>query len=394
MNLKRILLTGVLIVAVGGAAAAGALAGGGAVYLAVRDRLNAPATAVTALAPQPSSAAPAPTQEQTLRVDVNSAVEDAVAKVGPAVVTVVNHLQAQPGVDAFGFPTSPSGDQTASGSGVIISKDGYVITNNHVVDGYQKLEVIFRDGKTVEATLVGTDPFADVAVLKVSGAVPGVAEFGNSDALNPGETVIAIGSPLGDYKNTVTVGVVSATGRTISTQDGYQMEDLIQTDAAINHGNSGGPLVNLAGQVIGINTLVVRATSSSPDQAEGLGFAISSNIAKAVSDQIVAKGYVSRPYLGITWALVTPDVAQANGLAAQWGVYVRSVGDGSPAAQAGIEIGDIITQIGGTPLDGDHPFINTLLQYSVGQEVQVTVVRGTQTLTLKVTLAERPHQGQ
>lgn len=394
MNLKRILLTGVLIAAVGGAAAAGALAGGGAVYFAVRDRLNAPTTAVTASPTQSSSAAPAPTQEQTVRVDVNSAVEDAVAKVGPAVVTVVNHLQAQPGVDVFGFPTGPSGDQTASGSGVIISKDGYVITNNHVVDGYQTLEVIFRDGKSVPATLVGADPFADVAVLKVSGAVPGVAVFGNSDALNPGETVIAIGSPLGDYKNTVTVGVVSATGRTISTQDGYQMEDLIQTDAAINHGNSGGPLVNVAGQVIGINTLVVRATGSSPDQAEGLGFAISSNIAKAVSDQIVAKGYVSRPYLGITWALVTPDVAQANGLAAQWGVYVRSVDNGSPAAQAGIEVGDLITQIGGTPLDENHPFINTLLQYSVGQEVPVMVVRGTQTLTVKVTLGERPHQGQ
>jgi 2-alkenal reductase len=308
-------------------------------------------------------------------------VEDAVAKVSPAVVTVVNYLSG------FG------GGSQASGSGVIISKDGYVITNNHVVEGYQKLEVIFRDGQSVEATLVGADPFADVAVLKIPGPVAGVAEFGNSDALNPGESVIAIGSPLGDYKNTVTVGVVSATGRTISTQEGYQMEDLIQTDAAINHGNSGGPLVNLAGQVIGINTLVVRGSGGSPDQAEGLGFAIASNTVTAVSDQLIAKGYVSRPYLGITWALVTPDVARANGLPAQWGIYVKSVGEGSPAAQAGLQVGDFITQIDSTPLDGDHPFINTLLRYSVGQEVQVTVVRGTQTLTVKVTLGERPHQG-
>src|SRR5574341_56802 len=392
MNLKKMVLTFALIVAVGGAAALGAVAGGGAVYLTVRDRLNAPAAA-NASPTQSSSAAPAPAPEQTLRVDVNTAVEQAVAQVGPAVVTVVNHLQSQSGVDIFGFPVAPSQDPQASGSGVIISKDGYVITNNHVVEGYQKLEVIFRDGKSVEATLVGTDPFADVAVLKIAGPVPGVAGFGNSDALNPGESVIAIGSPLGDYKNTVTVGVVSATGRTISTQDGYQMEDLIQTDAAINHGNSGGPLVNLAGQVIGINTLVVRGSGSSSDQAEGLGFAIASNTVKAVSDQLIAKGYVSRPYLGITWALVTPDIAQANGLPAQSGVYVKSVGDGSPAAQAGLQVGDIITQVDSTPLDADHPFINTLLHYSVGQAVQVTVARGTQTLTLKVTLGERPHQG-
>lgn len=392
MNLKKMLLTFAVMVAAGGAAALGAVAGGGAVYLTVRDRLNAP-TVVNASPPQSSSAAPTPAPEQTLRVDVNTAVEDAVAQVGPAVVTVVNHLQSQSGVDIFGFPVGPAEDPQASGSGVIISKDGYVITNNHVVEGARKLEVIFRDGKSVEATLVGTDPFADVAVIKIAGPVPGVAEFGNSDALNPGESVIAIGSPLGDYKNTVTVGVVSATGRTISTQDGYQMEDLIQTDAAINHGNSGGPLVNLAGQVVGINTLVVRGSGSSSDQAEGLGFAIASNTVKAVSDQLIAKGYVSRPYLGITWALVTPDVAQANGLPAQSGVYVKSVGDGSPAAQAGLQVGDIITQVDSTPLDANHPFINTLLRYSVGQEVQVTVARGAQTLTLKVTLGERPHQG-
>jgi 2-alkenal reductase len=370
MSLKRGLLTGVLIAAVGGTAALGAAAGGGAVYWAVRDRLNAPAIV--------DASPPAPAPEQTLRVDVNTAVEEAVATVSPAVVTVVNTL-------GFGGK--------ASGSGVIISQDGYVITNNHVVEGHQKLEVVFRDGNSVEAALIGADPFADVAVLKIPGPVPGVAEFGNSDALNPGETVIAIGSPLGDYKNTVTVGVVSATGRTLSTQEGYQMEDLIQTDAAINHGNSGGPLVNLAGQVIGINTLVVRGSGSSPDQAEGLGFAVSANAVKAVSDQLIAKGYVSRPYLGVTWALVTPEIAQANGLPAQWGVYVKSVGDGSPAARADIQVGDLITQIDSTPLDGDHPFINTLLRYSVGQEVLVTVVRGTQTLTTRVTLGERPHQG-
>ena len=211
--------------------------------------------------------------------------------------------------------------------------------------------------------------------------------------MKPGETVVAIGSPLGDFRNTVTAGVVSATGRSIDSGNGYQMEDLIQTDAAINHGNSGGPLVNLVGQVIGINTLVIRGSGGSPDQAEGLGFAISANTVKAVSDQLIAQGFVSRPYLGVSWALVNPDVAQANGLAVQWGVYVKSVGDGSPAAQAGLQTGDILTAIGDTPLDGDHPFVNTLLKFSVGQEVAVKVVRGSQTLTLNVKLGERPHAG-
>jgi 2-alkenal reductase len=235
---------------------------------------------------------------------------------------------------------------------------------------------------------VGTDPFADVAVLKIDGPVPGVAEFGNSDALNPGETVIAIGSPLGDFKNTVTVGVVSAMGRSVDSGNNYQMDDMIQTDAAINHGNSGGPLVNLAGQVIGINTLVIRGNAA--DQAEGLGFAVSANTVRAVSDQLIAQGFVARPYMGISWGLVTPDVAQNNGLAVEWGIFIRSVGPGSPAEQAGIQAGDILTQMGDIPLNGNQPFINTLLKFSVGQEVPVTLVRGSDTLTVTVRLGERP----
>src|SRR6185436_7892711 len=184
------------------------------------------------------------------------------------------------------------------------------------------------------------------------------------------------GSPWGDFKNTVTVGVVSAMGRSLDTGNGYQMDDLIQTDAAINHGNSGGPLVNLAGQVIAINTLVIRGNSA--DQAEGLGFAVSANTVKAVSDQLITRGFVARPYLGISWALVTPDIARNNGLPVEWGIFVRSVGTGSPAEQAGIQPQDILTKIGDLPLDGDHPFVNTLLKFSVGQEVPVTLERGTE----------------
>ena len=155
-----------------------------------------------------------------------------------------------------------------------------------MVEGTKEVNIVLSDGTEQKATIVGTDLYSDIAVLKTDGKVPAVATLGNSDVLKPGESVIAIGSPLGNFKNTVTVGVVSATGRSIDTGNGYQIEDLIQTDAAINHGNSGGPLVNLAGEVIGINTLIVRNTDSG-DVAEGLGFAIPVNTAQAVAQQII-----------------------------------------------------------------------------------------------------------
>jgi serine protease Do len=228
-----------------------------------------------------------------------------------------------------------------------------------------------------------------VAVLKVSGSVPAFAPFGNSDALQAGETVIAIGSPLGDFPNTVTVGVVSATGRALDTAANYQMEGLIQTDAAINHGNSGGPLVNLAGQVVGINTLVVRGNAA--DQAEGLGFAVASNIVQAVSQQLIERGTVARPYLGISWESITPPIARANGLPVQWGVYILSVEPGSPADAAGIRTGDILVGVGDVAIDEQHPVINSLWKRSIGETVPVTLVRGSDTLTVSVTLGERPH---
>jgi 2-alkenal reductase len=353
----------------GGSALLGAAAGGTAVYLAARNQLEAAAPQTDQVAAEPVS------QDSTINVDVNSAVQDAVARVSPAVVTVVNYA----GNTAQG-----------SGSGVIISADGYVVTNNHVVEGSQSLEVIFQDGSTAPAELIGTDPFVDVAVIQVNGTVPAVAEFGNSDALDPGETVIAIGSPLGDFRNTVTVGVVSATGRSIEAASNYSMEGLIQTDAAINHGNSGGPLVNLAGQVIGINSLVVRGDGFTADQAEGLGFAVASNEVSAVADQLIEQGYVARPYLGISWESVTPAVARQYGLGAEWGVYITTVSAGSPAEAAGLREGDIITALDEVTLDAEHPFINALWEHNSGDSVALTVVRGNDLLTLDAVLAERP----
>jgi 2-alkenal reductase len=366
---RRFAITLLIISAVGLAAFGGAAVGGAAVFWAVRQNTTTPQPVI-------ATAQPAASTQVNTTVNVETAITDAVAKVSPAVVTVVNDL---------------SGGQKASGSGVIISDQGFILTNNHVVEGEQALSVIFQNGDTAEAQLIGSDSFADVAVIKVSKAVPAFAELGNSDSLKPGETVIAIGSPLGDFKNTVTVGVVSATGRSIENDNGYQMEDLIQTDAAINHGNSGGPLVNLDGQVVGLNTLVVRGNGL--DQAQGLGFAVAANTVKAVSDQLIAKGYVSRPYLGVQWQPITPDVARQYGLGVQWGIYVTDLSGDGPAGKAGLRTGDIITAVGGVTLDDAHPFVNTLLQHQPGQEVPLTVYRDGQSLTINVTLGERPKAG-
>jgi 2-alkenal reductase len=237
--------------------------------------------------------------------------------------------------------------------------------------------------------LIGSDPYADTAVIKVDVAVPAVAGFGDSSALQPGETVIAIGSALGDFKNTVTVGVVSATGRNLDSGNGYSLEGLIQTDAAINPGNSGGPLVNVLGQVVGINTAIVRNDNSSGNVAEGLGFAIPANTTKSVADQIIQKGYMPRAYLGIRSVTINPEVAGSNGLPMDWGVYVRSVDSNSPAEQAGLRQGDIITEIGQDKISADTSYTNALLHYKPGEKVTLKVWRDSKTMSLDVTFGEQ-----
>lgn len=386
MSVKKLITFLVVVILIGGAALVGSVAGGVIVYSYIKKDLTATATLPTQSAVQ---AVQANSQAQTLAVnstDVETAVTQAVQNVGPSVVTVVGTIPGQQ--TYFGY----SGDSTSTGSGVIISADGYILTNNHVIEGAQKLQVIYADGSQVDASLVGTDQYSDLAVLKVTGKMPAVATLGNSDALNPGETVIAIGSPLGDFKNTVTVGVVSATGRSIDTGQGYTIDGLIQTDAAINQGNSGGPLVNLAGQVIAINTLVVRS-SGSGTVAEGLGFAIPIDTARVVSEQLIQKGHVSRPYLGISWQPITPRVASIYRLPVQYGVYVTDVTANSPASKAGLQVGDIITGIDTTTLDETHAYINTLFQYSAGDTVTITLNRNGKTISVQVTLGESSSGG-
>jgi len=313
--------------------------------------------------------------------DINTAITDTVDRVGQAVVTVVN---TQPARQSLSGTVEPVG----SGSGAIISDEGYIVTNNHVVEGAASLSVILADGTELPAELIGVDTFADLAVVKVEGQMPAVMEFGNSDYIKPGETAIAIGSPLGDFKNTVTVGVISAIDRAIDTSSSYQMEGLIQTDAAINSGNSGGPLVNLAGQIIGINTLVVRGQAGSAP-AEGLGFSIPSNVARAVVDQIIEYGYVSRPALGVSWGWITPDIARRNQLPVEYGAYLTTVGEGTPAERAGLMAGDIVLKMNDQVLDTEHPFVNTLFEYSPGDTVILTVLRNGEELQIEVVLGDR-----
>ncbi|MFN2197466.1 MAG: trypsin-like peptidase domain-containing protein [Anaerolineales bacterium] len=377
-SLKRIIFVLFVVAIAGISALSGALAGGVAVYSATRQS----ATQAQPVSNQPSSSASVDNTIITAQTtDIETAITQAVESTGPAVVTVVGTISQQSSF--FNMPT----EQQVSGSGVIISNEGYILTNNHVVEGTTDVHVILADGTQLPAEVVGTETFADLAVLKANGKMPAVAQLGNSDTLKPGESVIAIGSPLGDFKNTVTVGVISATGRSIDTGNGYQMEDLLQTDAAINQGNSGGPLVNLAGEVVGLNTLIVRGVPGSA-VAEGLGFAIPINSVKVIAEQLIANGYFARPYLGIRWQLVSPPLAQRYGLPVEWGAYVTDVVSGSPADAGGLQVGDIITRIGSNQIDENNSFVNALFENQPGDTVEIEVMRNQQDLTLQVTLGE------
>ena len=381
MLLKRSLYILLVMAVAGISPLTGALAGGAVVYRTLQRSADLPGL-IQEVLPQNQAN---PNETLTFSTtSVETSITQSVQKVGPSVVTVVGTLPGQ--MSIFG----PTGDQTVSGTGFFITDQGYILTNNHVVEGTNEVNIILSDGTQHKATIVGTDLYSDIAVLKTDGNIPAVAQLGNSDVLKPGESVIAIGSPLGNFKNTVTVGVVSATGRAIDTGNGYQIEDLIQTDAAINHGNSGGPLVNLAGEVIGVNTLVVRNTGGG-DVAEGLGFAIPVNTAQAVAQQIIEKGYFARPYMGISFQPINPEIAANYNLPAQWGVYITNIADNSPASRAGLQAGDIITKIGDVALDETHSYVNTLFAFKPGDQLTLDIVRGQENRQVQITLGEAQH---
>jgi len=355
-------------------ATAGAVVGGQVVLTVAKPR------AVSSVAPTAFSDVPA--QLQVSNTQIETAITQTVEKLGPAVVTVIGTV---PGQNTF-FGRLPDGQ--SSGSGVIISSEGYIVTNNHVVESASDLSVILSDGTQLPAQVISTDKYADLAVLKADGQMPAVATIGNSDNLKSGETVIAIGSPLGEFRNTVTVGVISATGRALDSGNGYFMEDLLQTDAAINQGNSGGPLVNLNGEVVGINTLIVRGGNGGSAVAEGLGFAIPANTMRFIAERIITQGYFARPYLGVSYQSISPSIARRYDLPTEWGAYVTDVGFGSPAADAGLKRGDIIVSIGEQSIDEQSSYINVLFEYQPGDQVAIKALRDGQEMAFDVILGE------
>ncbi len=350
----------------------GAIAGGIAGYYAVQRNLSSQTVTVS-----PVSAAPVAMQNRNPTISNSSeAMISAVQQVSPAVVTVLT--------------TSRQGN--GSGSGVIISEQGYILTNNHVVENARRLAVVLNDGSRRDAELIGTDALNDIAVIQIEGDLPAVAQIGDAAALQPGEQVLAIGSPLGDFRNTVTAGVVSALNRSVGS-----MEGLIQTDAAINSGNSGGPLINLRGEVVGINTLVVRNDQFSFGAApvEGLGFAVPSSIFRGVADQLIANGRVSYPFLGVSYIPIDGSVAVELELPVQSGALIYNsqggpaVQPGTAASRAGLRAGDIITAIDGAAIDGNTSLRQLLLQYQPGDTVTLTILRDGEESEVEVTLGER-----
>jgi len=308
-----------------------------------------------------------------------------VERVAPAVVQVLVTVEQ---TNVFGQTI----DSRSQGSGVFFTDDGYLLTNNHVVEGASRVEIATFNRERVPVEIVGTDPDTDLAVLKVDPndleeivSVP----LGDTDAMRIGDWVIAIGSPLG-FAGSVTVGVISAKGRTLwIDQNSPQLHDLVQTDAVINPGNSGGPLLNLEGEVIGINTAIIRGDIGNNQQAEGIGFAISMGTAIPVSDQLIDHGEVIRPRIGVSIINVTPAEADERGLSVDEGVLVQFVVPGGPASNAGIEVNDVIVQVDGKPVTTISALVRLFLtDYTIGDTVTVTIVRAAVTLTFEVALAK------
>jgi serine protease Do len=307
-------------------------------------------------------------------------ITDVVDQVNPAVVSIVV------GTVSYNWFMQPVPSE-AAGSGVIIDENGYIVTNNHVVEDSTSITVSLTDGRSFDATLVGTDPSTDLAVIKIEGDNLPTASFGNSSALRVGDWVVAIGNALAlEGGPTVTVGVVSAMGRTIEVDSDTTLYNLIQTDAAINPGNSGGPLIDLDGEVIGINTAKVSSVDVS-----GVGFAISSNSALPIIDELITKGYVSRPYLGVSMVTVTPAIVRSYDLRVDTGAMIYYMSQGTPAANAGLRPGDVIVGIDDSEIETADDAILAIRNHSVGDTVEVKYYRGSSLQIASVTLTEKPH---
>lgn len=330
-------------------------------------------------------------------LDSNSAnftegsIADIANKVSPSVVSIVTETRTS---SYYGQSSTAS----AAGTGMIISKDGYVLTNKHVVDSANKVSVVLDNGETYNnVTIIGTDPLNDVAVLKINGVdnlTP--VKLGDSKTLNVGQQVIAIGNALGQYQNSVTEGIISGVGRNITAGDSsssyYEnLSDMIQTDAQINSGNSGGPLVNAAGEVIGINT----ALSTSGSSGNSISFAIPISSVKGIIKSVIETGELKRAYIGVAYVSLSPTVAKTYNLDVNYGAYLASSDSiivGSPAEKAGLKSGDIITKVNGIEI-GKSGSLSTLIgEHSVGESVDLTVVRDGKEINVRMTLVAYEEQ--
>ncbi|TXC91141.1 PDZ domain-containing protein [Metabacillus litoralis] len=324
----------------------------------------------------------------------SGSIADIVDNLGPAIVGIT---QMQEGNNFFGNEQGQS-VESGTGSGFIFKKEGdvgYVLTNNHVIEGASSIEVTLYDGEKVSAQLVGTDALTDIAVLKIDGKhVTTVAELGDSEALRTGEDVIAIGNPLGEeFSRTVTQGIISGIDRTIdvTTSEGDWALNVLQTDAAINPGNSGGPLINMDGQVIGINSLKI-----SQNGIEGLGFAIPSNEVLPIAEELMSSGKVQRPFIGvglvemseIPAAYLQENMKLPNDV--KDGVVVGNVSPGSPAAEAGLQQQDVIVSMAGQDITSGNDLRRILYtETEIGEKVDVTLYRSGEKITVKIMLSNR-----
>ena len=346
----------------------------------------------TAVKPAQSAAISAPSVPETAMVPAN--FTDLAEKVRQGVVNlqVVKNVknvdmgfpQGNPFGDFFGGnPPSGGHKQQGVGSGFVMSRDGYILTNNHVVEEADKIKVKFANGKEMEAKVVGRDPKTDLAVIKIDGAADlQPLALGNSDDLKVGSWVVAVGSPFG-LEQTVTAGIVSAKGRTIGAGP---YDNFIQTDASINPGNSGGPLINMKGEVVGINTAILA-------DGQGIGFAIPINMAKEIVPQLEAKGHVSRGWLGVSIQEMTPELAKSLGLKEKKGALVAQVVSGSPAEKAGIEQGDVILEFNGKNITDSKDLPRTVASTPVGTSVTVKVMRDGKVMDRQVKLGEMEEKG-
>ena len=333
-------------------------------------------------------------------VPASSGYAELVARVAPSIVTVRSERLAKPAALPFGGDEGqlpffgrgygmPAPDRAPRregglGSGVIVSAEGYLLTNNHVVDGAEKVRVELQDKRSFMAKVVGTDVASDLAVLKIEAAGLPALAFGNSDSLRVGDVVLAFGNPLG-IGQTVTMGIVSAKGRATGMGDG-SFEDFLQTDAPINHGNSGGALVNTAGQLVGINSQIVSPSGGNI----GIGFAIPSRMAESVMTQLVKGGRVQRSQLGVAIQGVSPEMAASLGLKDERGALVSSVSKDSPAEKAGLERGDVIVSMDGVAVSDGNALRNRIASSTPGATVTLGLVRDGDEKTVSVKLRELP----